>query len=179
MNNCKRNIYQSAFNQRNRARRVYKSRDLLHDFGLCYCEAWLDKSEVHTAGCQKGRLELWLSLKLQSTGRISHQGMITSSLKVYQLIEFYACVLNCFSHVWLFVTLWTVAHHAPLSMGFSRQEYWSGLPCSPLGDLSDPGIEPVSPAFPALQVDSLLLSHQGSPWLSWDHSDYLKIISIT
>ena len=42
------------------------------------------------------------------------------------------------------VTLWTVAHQAPLSMGFSRQKYWSGLPCSPPGDLPDPGIEPAS-----------------------------------
>ena len=39
-----------------------------------------------------------------------------------------ACVLSCFSHVWLFVTLWTLAHQATLSMGFSRQEYWNGLP---------------------------------------------------
>ena len=56
------------------------------------------------------------------------------------------------SHVQLFATAWTVARQAPLSMGFSRQEYWSGLPfCSP-GDLSDPWIEPWSPA---LQADSL------------------------
>ena len=52
-------------------------------------------------------------------------------------------VLSCFSHVQLFATLWTIAHQAPLSMGFSRKEYWSGLP-SPPGDLPDPGIEPVS-----------------------------------
>ena len=43
-----------------------------------------------------------------------------------------------------------VAHQAPLSMGFSRQEYWNGLPFPPLGDLSNPGIEPVSSASPAL-----------------------------
>ena len=49
-----------------------------------------------------------------------------------------------FNHVRLFVTLQTVVHQAPLSMGFSRQEYWSGLPFSPSGDLLDPGIEPVS-----------------------------------
>ena len=55
-------------------------------------------------------------------------------------------VLSCFSCVWLFVTLWTVALQAPLSMGFSRQEYWSGLPCSPPGDLPNPGIKPVFPA---------------------------------
>ena len=46
-------------------------------------------------------------------------------------------------------------------MGFSRQEYWSGFLFPPSGDLAKPGIEPVSPAFPALQVDSVLLSHQG------------------
>ena len=50
-------------------------------------------------------------------------------------------ILSCFSRVRLFVTVWTVAHQAPLSMGFSRQEYWSGLPRPPPGDLSIPGIE--------------------------------------
>ena len=50
-----------------------------------------------------------------------------------------------------------------MSMGLSRQEYWSGQPCPPPGDLPNPGIEPASPAAPALQVDSLLLSHRGSP----------------
>ena len=57
------------------------------------------------------------------------------------------CVL---SHVRLFVTLRTVAHQAPLSVGFSRQEYWNGLPCPPPGDLPNPGIEPASLMFPAL-----------------------------
>ena len=55
------------------------------------------------------------------------------------------------SRVRLFATPWTVAHHAPLSMEFSRQEYWSGLLFPSPGDLPDPGIEPV---FPALQADS-------------------------
>ena len=59
-------------------------------------------------------------------------------------IPMHAGMLSHFSHVWLFETLWTVAHQAPLSMGFSRQGYWSGLPCLPPGDLPDPGIEPVS-----------------------------------
>ena len=58
------------------------------------------------------------------------------------------------------VTLWPVAHQAPLSMGFSRQEYWSGFPCPSQGDLSDPGIKPVTLA---LQTDSLPLSHWGRP----------------
>ena len=54
-------------------------------------------------------------------------------------------MLSRFSCVWLFETPWTVAHQAPLSMGFSRQEYyWSGLPCPPPGGLPHPGIEPAS-----------------------------------
>ena len=63
----------------------------------------------------------------------------------------------------LLVTLWTVAHQASLSVGFSRQEYRSRLPCFPPGDLPDPGIESVSPLAPVLQADSWPLSHQGSP----------------
>ena len=61
------------------------------------------------------------------------------------------------SRIQLFATPWTVAHQAPLSMEFSRQEYWSGLPFPSLKDLPDPGIKPGSPA---LQADPL--SHQGS-----------------
>ena len=59
------------------------------------------------------------------------------------------CLL-CFSPVRPLAALWTVAHQAPLSVGFSRQECWSGLSCSPPGDLPDPGIEPVSLVSPAL-----------------------------
>ena len=62
--------------------------------------------------------------------------------------------------VWLFVTPWTEGHQAPLSMGFSRQEYWSGLPFPSPGDLPDPGTEPVSPA---LQADALLFEPPGKP----------------
>ena len=61
----------------------------------------------------------------------------------------------------LCATPWTVARQAPLSMGFSRQDYWSGLPFSPPNRSSDPGIKPESPA---LQADSLLWSCQGSLW---------------
>ena len=57
-------------------------------------------------------------------------------------------MLSRFSHV--FVTPWTVAHQVLLSTVFSRQEYWSGLPCPPPGDLLDPGIEPASFMSPAL-----------------------------
>ena len=60
------------------------------------------------------------------------------------------CVLSHFSHVQLLATLWTVACQAPLSMGFFRQEYWSGLLCPRLEDIPDPGTEPMSLMFPAL-----------------------------
>ena len=59
-------------------------------------------------------------------------------------------MLSHFSHVQLFATLWTRAHQAPLSMRFSRQEYWNGFPCLPPGDLPHPGIKPASPTSPAL-----------------------------
>ena len=60
--------------------------------------------------------------------------------------------LKSLSRVQFFVTPWTIAHQAPLSVGFSRQEYWSGLPVPSPGDLPDPAIEPGSSA---LQADSL------------------------
>ena len=72
----------------------------------------------------------------------------------------HACMLSCFSRVQLFATPWTAAHQAPLSMGFSRQEYWSVLPCPSPGDLLGPVIQPGSPA---LKADSLPLSHLGGP----------------
>ena len=72
------------------------------------------------------------------------------------------------SHVQLFATPRTVAHQAPLSMAFSRQEYWSGLPFPSPGDLPNPGIKLASLA---LQVDSLPLRHQGS-----SHKDIKMII---
>ena len=61
-----------------------------------------------------------------------------------------ACVLSCFSLVWLFVTLWTVAYQVPLFMGFSKQVYWSGLPCPSPGNLPDLGIKLISFAILAL-----------------------------
>ena len=72
-------------------------------------------------------------------------------------------MLSCFSHVWLFGTLWTVARQGLLSMGFSRQEYWSGLPCPPPGVLPNLGNEPTSLVSPALQEDSLPTEPPGKP----------------
>ena len=75
----------------------------------------------------------------------------------------YACAVKVkvksLSRVRLFVIPWTVAYQTPLSMGFSRQEYWSGLPFPSPGDLPDPGIEP---GFPALEADALTSEPPGN-----------------
>ena len=68
------------------------------------------------------------------------------------IINIQVSEVKLLSRVQLFAAPWTVAHQAPLSMGFSRQEYWSSLPFPSPGDLPDPGIEPRSPA---LQTDAL------------------------
>ena len=81
---------------------------------------------------------------------------------------FETAVLIHFSYIWLFATLCTIAHQAPLSMGLSRQEYWSGFLSPPPEDLPGPGIEPMSPLSPGLQANSLPLSHQGGPIYTWD-----------
>ena len=78
---------------------------------------------------------------------------------VLELIITVVCVLSPFSHVRLCAIPWIVAFQASLSMEFSRQEYWSGFPCPPPGDLPDTGIEPRS----ALQADSLPSVPPGKP----------------
>ena len=89
-------------------------------------------------------------------------------MKSYYLLKAFStvdCTLSHFICVGLFETPWTVAHQAPLSMGFSWQEYCSGLPCPPPGDLPDPGTEPESPASSALQADSLPTEPSEKPTL--------------
>ena len=68
------------------------------------------------------------------------------------------CILSHFSRVWLCMTLWTMTQQAPLSTGFSRQEYWSGLPCPPPGHLPNLGIECMSLMSPALAARSFTTS---------------------
>ena len=75
----------------------------------------------------------------------------------------YVCVLSHFSRVQLFATLRTKAHQAPLSMGFSMQEYCKGLPCPPPGDLPSPGIEPRFLHLWHWQASSLPLPPPGKP----------------
>ena len=102
-------------------------------------------------------------------------------------------LLLYFSGIRLLVTPWTVAHQAPLSTGFSRQEYWSGLPCPPSRDLPDPGIELVILCLLLWQLGSLPLAPPGSPLtgiyrtrqlyfgilIYFSDSDYFSIISGT
>ena len=80
-----------------------------------------------------------------------------------------SCMCTCsvtqlFSCIWIFVAPWTVAHQTPLSMGFSRQEYWSGLPVPPPWDLPNPGIKPGSPVFPALADRLFVTEPPGKPF---------------
>ena len=71
--------------------------------------------------------------------------------------------VHLFHHIQLFVTLWTVPFQAPLSTGFSQQEFWSGLPFPAPGDLPDPGIKPASLVRPALAGGLDHKRRQGSP----------------
>ena len=100
-----------------------------------------------------------LPLQGQRKLHLRNQKLIT-----YRVTVLYAR-LSHFSHAWLFVILWAVAYRASLSMGFSRQEYWSGLPCPPPGELPDPGIEPM--VSPALQADSLPSEPPDKPKEYW------------
>ena len=83
------------------------------------------------------------------------------------------------SPVWLHVTLWTVARQAPLSMEFSRQEYWSGLPLPPPGDLPQPGTEPLSLAPHALTVGFFTTSATEKPHCDFHVLFYFVLITCT
>ena len=72
-------------------------------------------------------------------------------------------------------TPWTIACQASLSMGFSKQEYWSGLPCPPPGDLLDPGIKPMSLMSPSMQAGSLPLEPPRKPLKKAEHQDLMLL----
>ena len=82
------------------------------------------------------------------------------------------CMLSCFSPVRLFVTPWTIVLQVPLSMRFSRQEYWSGLPFSPPGDPPHPGIQPCLLSLLHWQPSSLPLAPSWRPLISYRHFIY-------
>ena len=122
----------------------------------------------HTASSYQGR-QVWSNVKHPN-----------------HFLKVCVCVKSL-SRVWLFATPWTIAHQAPLSMGFSRQEYWSGVPFPSPGDLPNPGIEPRSPA---LQADALTSEPPGKKRQCfmkryertairkpWKRNEYLEYIS--
>ena len=123
------------------------------------------------AGCL---LNIWLSLWLpwkytnhgiRKGGRWGFRQEIKWQMSY---INICACLWSHFSRVWLFVTLLTIACQSPLSMGFSRQEYWSGFPCSPPGDFPDPRTEPTSLTSPALKGGFLTTSATWEAPYKWE-----------
>ena len=106
-------------------------------------------SSLHPKSCCWQTPICSLNLWVQFFSDIIYQ---VGSYSLYLSLRLSKCVrvISCFSGVWLFETPRTVAHQVPLSIEFSRQEYWSGLPFPPSGDLPDPGIKSASLRSPAL-----------------------------
>ena len=120
---------------------------------------WLLSSSLLTSNLQCLLLNLTLSsgkfLSILSLSKWTVRYNILKVLLLHLVVYLLLCphtlpVVCSVSCVWLSAALWTVACQAPLSMGLSRQEYWSGLPFSAPGNLPSPGIEPMSPVSPAL-----------------------------
>ena len=132
----------------------------------CLCNS---SKQIIYSSCQASKCKVQLFIVL-FLGMIWYNYLTTINFSELQVIQnnshyfkvkpiLYVCVCVCvcvcvraralshFSRVWLFVTLGTVARQAPLSIGFSRQEYWSGLLCPASGDLPNPGVEPTSPVL--------------------------------
>ena len=121
--------------------------------GKSHGQRSLVQATVH--GVTKSQTRLHFHFHFQSLCYFSSSSSLISWLPymfthLFIFIDENTFVLSCFSHVWLFVTVYTIACQASLTMGFSRQEYWSGLPFPPSGDLPNPGIEPTSLMSPAL-----------------------------
>ena len=124
----------------------------------------LKTTDIYFLEAGKSKIKMWAGLVSFEASLFGLQTAALPtdclpSLLADVLIFSYCVYAKLLSHVRLFGTPWTVARQAPLSMGFSRQEYWSGLPCPPPGDFPDPGVEPTSPAL----VGGLFTIHLGSP----------------
>ena len=139
---------------------------LISVISMLTCIAYLTPGHIPGQNCNSKRYRLPMFIAaLFTIAKIWKQSKCLSTdqwrKKMWYIhtVQYYG--LSCFSCVWRFVTLWTVACQAPLSMGFSRQPCWSGLPCPSPGDLPNAGIKPVSPAVSALQVDSFHWATRG------------------
>ena len=102
----------------------------------------------------------WRGMFLDPQQTLPHGSNVLTLSSGHCFVQLLVCPACLLSHVRFFVTPWTVTHQAPLSMGFSRQEYWSGLSCPPPKELPSLGIKPRSLA---LQANSLLYEPPGKP----------------
>ena len=126
---------------------------------LCYpIDCSPPGSSVH--GWSQSRGQLQLIRQKESRVWVRNLWKVRADINTW---ENFTCVLSCFSHVQLFATQWTIARQALLSVGFSRHEYWSGLPCPSPGDLPN---QWSNPGVPAMQIDSLPFE------LSWKQCQY-------
>ena len=113
-------------------------------FFFFYVGAHSSKQECYLSQ----KIAIWLLLEILIFGNPQKLGL---EIYLFIFLALHDCMLSPFSHVWLCGTLWTIARKAPLSVGFSRQEYWSGLPFPPPKDLPNPGTKPVTlPPYPKL-----------------------------
>ena len=131
--------------------------------GILHRSSWVQDDPTGKSSPQK-----LLKLRIKGWERSPKTEMERTRKTMFMLNLLVKVKVKSLSHVWLFATPWTVACQAPLSMGFSRQEYWSRLPFPSPGNLSNPGIEPRSSA---LQADTLTSEPPGKPKSS---SNYLK-----
>ena len=112
-------------------------------------------TDIYFLGAWKSKIKMWAGLVSSEASLLGLQTAAfptdcLPSLHVGVLIFSYCVYAKLLSRVWLFATPWTVVRQPSLSMGFSRQEYWNGLPCPPPNDLLDPGIKLTSLISPAL-----------------------------
>ena len=120
-------------------------------------------------------------VKPQSTSFSRWQPQVTPCWRWHHellLVQQLCMHAQSLSHVWLFVTRWTVDHQAPPSMGFCRQEYWSGFQCPSPGDLPDPGINPHLLCLLHWQAGSLPLAPPGEPILELCIDQYWHVLSL-
>ena len=117
--------------------------------------------QIKKSGRRGSRQGDWEGITRKDGKKLRENGILETKWRTF-IKKVNACsVAQLLIRVWLFATPWTVARQAPLSVGLSRQAYWSGLPFSSLGDLPDSGIEHMSPVSPALQVDSFITEPPG------------------
>ena len=135
-----------------------------HNVSPIHCALWLTHFSVPVFSSI-----FQFSIVIQHTGNWKH-GSSHPSTDISPFLSTlcnskFMRMLSCFSCIWLFETLWTVTHQAPLSMGFSRQEYWSGFPCLPPEDLLNQGSDP--------RLLHLLNFRQIFHWASWEATKFV------